>query len=216
MGIYQRQVSRSRLVLAIAAVSTAAAVYWFVKPEQSPDNNLPAAQRSEPTGPVAQAVANQRETPAGPGRADLAVGEPSTLYTVVDTGVISDGVLREFLATQPVERYEIGAVDADFLRNEIRRPETDYFTLRLMDEYEMTLSPFSRDDYVEGPRTGFARYMGRIVNEDHSSALFVVSPDGTVSGTIRSSQGFFRIQSTGTPPYHFVWKMDPSHTYSFD
>ena len=130
----------------------------------------------------------------------------------VDASVLDAGVLDDFTRDKPIARLRLVQLNADALLAEIRDETSQSFEIELFEDVSLALSLYQKGvDPI-----GFAKWMGKVADDESSTALLIVQPDGKVEGDIITSNGVFKIETSGVLPYHVVWQMDRDYKINYD
>lgn len=126
--------------------------------------------------------------------------------------------LEAFIAKRPLDAYRIVRVDSDVLRALIRKADLQSdFELRLLATSTITLVATHAEEHSTGWQNGFGTWSGRVAGDDYSYAMFAVSPDGSVHGTVRSREaGRIRIEPIPYTPWHIVWRLQKGFRQRID
>lgn len=153
-----------------------------------------------------------------PERSTLSVGSQRQILRDVSDKNLDHRALESFLTKRPMGAYRIVEIDSNELQARIRESEeSSIFEIALISETPVRLIAKSADEFHSGWRTGQSTWLGKVDDDEVSSARFLVAPDSTVNATIRSVEfGRIKIEPIPSTPYHIVWTMDPSYTRKID
>ena len=127
-----------------------------------------------------------------------------------DNSVLDPGYLGDTLKVSEFARYRVVTINADHIRELTREPRTsEQLELTPFPDLPLMLTPRQPREYVEGWRSGIAVWSGRIKGVGSSSVSLVISPDGSVRGTIFGGGLALGIKPTTSLPYHVITQLDP-------
>ncbi len=140
------------------------------------------------------------------------------LFFDVPESELDHQVLAGFLAARPIGAYRIVRVDSDALRTRIRESaDSPEFEIRLLDAEPMPLIAEGSVEHSAGWQSGIGSWIGSVAGDETSRASFVVAPDGTVNGVVRTLKtGRIKIEPIKGTPHHIVWQWDPSFERDLD
>ena len=130
--------------------------------------------------------------------------------------LIRQNIVDDFLRKNDVMRYEIAMVNPAAIVASTQEPGGTNLRISLFGEEALQLVPLMVEPRATGTKKGSSRWAGKVLEEEDSLAVFVVAPDTTVLGSVKSVHGWYRIESTGIPPYHFIWQANPAPVGSID
>jgi hypothetical protein len=138
------------------------------------------------------------------------------LFHDVDEAMLDKAILQKFLQERPVHRYRVVTIDSDSIRSIIRDEYNDLLPLNLFDDTKLVSYASSKEDWLTGVRTCISRWSGGIIGEEYGSVVLVIDANGMIEGTIRTSDGYYRITRAGRSPYQFIWQIVPGYTETID
>ncbi len=138
------------------------------------------------------------------------------LFHDVDEAMLDKAILEQFLEKRPVHRYRVVTIDSDSIRSIIRDEYNNLLPLNLFDDTKLVSYASSKDDYVTGFEAGISAWSGGIIGEEYGSVVLVIDANGMIEGTIRTSDGYYRITRAGRSPYQFIWQIVPGYTETID
>lgn len=126
--------------------------------------------------------------------------------------------LEEFIEKRPMDAYRIVHVNSDALRTVVRRVnQQPSFELQLLNTSPVTLVAEDAEEHSSGWQSGLATWRGTVAGADYSYAMFIVSPDGSVNGKVRSRDfGRIAIEPIPNTPYHIVWQLQDGFSQKID
>ena len=172
-----------------------------------------AASVAEPSAPseeLADAGDQSKELQAQPTGTLVTLNSANDILTDVEATEVDEQLLNQFLSKRPMEKFRLVVVDADLLREKIRdAAQAGALEIALFDDDPVRLIADSSEEHHAGWQSGFGTWRGKIEDDEFSTAMFIVSPDGTVDSTIRSpTAGRFKLESIGATSIHLLWKKD--------
>lgn len=144
--------------------------------------------------------------------------EGGQVFLDADAAKIIWPVVREYLSARPIDKYRIVTVDADQIRTHIRAQgsESD-FEVSLLDDAKTSLQRSASDEGNDGWQAGIGAWLGHIDSDRESFVQFVLAPDGTINGVLRSSTiGRVEIEPIRGTPHHLMWSMAPDFERQID
>ena len=205
---------RNTAVVAVFLVAAAVSAYWWAKMESSADSSSdssPSAATAD--GELLDSEEGNSAVPANSTSYTVkrslvaSYGENTSILTDVADRDIDHKAIEGFLSARPIGAYRIVSINSDLLRAKTRQAGGDgAFEIVLFAPEPLPLVPIEAEDHQTGWRTGLASWRGQIDGLEGSKASFVISPDGTVNGVIRSPElGRVKIEPIEGSIHHIIW-----------
>lgn len=140
------------------------------------------------------------------------------IFSDVPESELDHQTLEGFLGARPIGAYRIVRIDSDGLRTKIRQSnDVPEFNIQLLDSEPMQLRVKVAQEHSAGWQSGLGSWRGTVVGDETSRASFVVAPDATVNGVVRTLRtGRIKIEPIKGTPHHIVWQWDPSYERNLD
>lgn len=165
--------------------------------------------------PQTNSVPVERPTPD---RLIVSGNESQSIFADVLDEQIDHASIENFLAARPIGAYRIVTVNSDGLRDLIRQSSGESsFTVRLINEEPITLVPKDAKEHSSGWKSGLGTWRGKVAGDEMSRASFVISPDGTVDGVVRTVEsGRIKIEPIDGTNLHIVWQLSADFKREMD
>ena len=147
---------------------------------------------------------------------------PSVVKFLPDD-VLPHDVLSAFLEARHVGDYRVVEVDVDGLRQMIREAYVPSgvsgppaISLPLIDMSLVKIVLRGGGEEHAGWQTGIATFFGRVAEDEYSSVICVVGPDGSVNLTSRVNGKRYKLEKASLLPYHVYWSLGEGFSQKLD
>lgn len=146
-----------------------------------------------------------------PERTMVELSGSASIFTDVPNSQIDHGSIEGFLAKRHIGAYRIVSVNSDALREQIRRENDDQdFEIPLFESPPLSFVASASEEHSSGWQTGLASWLGQVKGDEESGVSFLIAPDGTINGVIRSkATGRVKIEPVKGTLHHVIWSLAP-------